>query len=179
MRILAIADEEESWLADRFRPHSLDDVDLIVSCGDLPARYLSNLADLSNKPLAFVPGNHDAAEAEQGVPGCVDIDGTIRRFHGLHIAGLGGSLAYNDSVYGYTESQMARRASRLAVLICAAGGIDLLVTHVPPRGFGDLEDYAHNGFSCFNKLLEWASAPIMLQAISTAVTAGWRTRSRT
>ena len=98
MRILAIADEEESWLADRFRPHSLDDVDLIVSCGDLPARYLSNLADLSNKPLAFVPGNHDAAEAEQGVPGCVDIDGTIRRFHGLHIAGLGGSLAYNDSV---------------------------------------------------------------------------------
>ena len=50
MRILAIADEEESWLADRFRPHSLDDVDLIVSCGDLPARYLSNLADLSNKP---------------------------------------------------------------------------------------------------------------------------------
>lgn len=55
MRILAIADEEESWLADRFRPHSLDDVDLIVSCGDLPARYLSNLVDLSNKPLAFVP----------------------------------------------------------------------------------------------------------------------------
>lgn len=162
MKILAIADVEERWLAGGFRPGSLDDVDLIISCGDLSAHYLSRLADYANKPIAFVPGNHDAAYAEGDIPGCVNIDGQLRDFHGLRLLGLGGSVAYNPSVYGFNESQMVRRVSRMVLLAQATGGVDLVVTHTPPHGYGDMPDYAHTGFECFNTLLERLAPAYML-----------------
>ena len=57
MRVLAVADEEDKRLsvaALRALP-----IDLIVSCGDLDFEYLEFLMDAANKPLYFVPGNHD------------------------------------------------------------------------------------------------------------------------
>lgn len=33
------------------------------------------------------------------------------------------------------------------------GGVDIVVTHAPPRGWGDLEDLPHRGFECFNRML--------------------------
>jgi Icc-related predicted phosphoesterase len=33
------------------------------------------------------------------------------------------------------------------------GGIDILVTHAPAKGYGDLEDLPHMGFEAFNKLM--------------------------
>ena len=35
------------------------EVDLIISCGDLPFEYLEFVMGAVNKPLYFVPGNHD------------------------------------------------------------------------------------------------------------------------
>ena len=32
-------------------------------------------------------------------------------------------------------------------------GLDVLVTHAPARGWGDLEDTAHQGFEAFNDLM--------------------------
>jgi Icc-related predicted phosphoesterase len=53
----------------------------------------------------------------------------------------------------YTEKQMQHRIRKLRRRIKKAGGVDLLVTHAPVRGLGDLEDLPHRGFSCFEDFL--------------------------
>lgn len=161
MRILAISDVEEPWLSLGLRAESLRDVDLVISCGDLHASYLTRIADLTNTPVAYVAGNHDSYAGEV-VPGCVDLDNQIRDFHGLRILGLGGSMPYNSEVYGFTETQMQRRVTRLSWLAQQTGGVDLVVTHLPPAGCGDLDDFAHRGFSCFNGLLDKLQPQAML-----------------
>lgn len=35
-----------------------------------------------------------------------------------------------------------------------AGGVDIVLTHAPARGFGDAEDFAHCGFEAFLPLLD-------------------------
>ena len=56
-RILAIADEKDGSLSvARIRAIAPD---VIVSCGDLPFEYLEFIVSVANKPLLFVPGNHD------------------------------------------------------------------------------------------------------------------------
>ena len=153
MRILAISDVEEGWLYDRWDAGRVAGVDLIVSCGDLPARYLEHIVTLANVPLAYVWGNHDTAYEDHAPEGCVDIDGHLRDFNGLRIMGLGGSVRYNDQVHGFTEAEMARRAARMALLAQASGGVDLIVTHAPARGYGDLDDLPHRGFEALDRLL--------------------------
>ena len=68
--------------------------------------------------------------------------------------GLGGSIRYNPEVHGFTEAEMGRRAARMALLASATGGVDLLVTHAPARGYGDLDDLPHRGFEACGTLLE-------------------------
>lgn len=59
MNILALADEESSYLWDYYDESKLKDVDLILSCGDLSPQYLSFLATLAHCPVLYVHGNHD------------------------------------------------------------------------------------------------------------------------
>ena len=154
MRILCIADTEESWLYDHYDRERMAGVDLIVSCGDLPATYLEHIVTLANVPLLYVWGNHDTAYERHAPEGCTDIDGHVRDFCGLRVMGLGGSIRYNDQVHGFTEAEMARRAARMALLAQASGGVDLIVTHAPARGYGDLDDLPHRGFEAFDRLLD-------------------------
>ena len=154
MRILAISDRPEGWLWERYDRERMAGVDLVVSCGDLPASYLEHIVTLANVPLLYVQGNHDTAYDEHAPEGCVSIDGQLRDFHGLRVMGLGGSIRYNDEVHGFTEAEMARRAARMALLASATGGVDLLVTHAPLRGYGDLDDLPHRGFESLGRLVE-------------------------
>jgi Icc-related predicted phosphoesterase len=41
-------------------------------------------------------------------------------------------------------------------------GVDVLVTHAPPRGAGDREDPAHRGFEALNWLAERLRPPLLL-----------------
>ena len=61
MRVLAIADVEERWLTAASARERLQGYDLIVSCGDLDARYLEHIVTMANVPLLYVWGNHDTA----------------------------------------------------------------------------------------------------------------------
>ena len=60
MKILVLADVESKYLWDYFEKSKLEGIDLIISCGDLKASYLSFLATLSSVPVLYVHGNHDS-----------------------------------------------------------------------------------------------------------------------
>ena len=108
-------------------------------------------------PLVFVPGNHDpdlsgyrtsraGLTMRAGIParppwpdGAINADGRVVDVAGLRVAGLGGCLRY---CAGPTSTPNgSRRGARWR---CApgprwhrlrrGGGVDLLITHAPPRG---------------------------------------------
>lgn len=154
MKILVIADEEETTLYENYQPRLLEGVKLIIACGDLSGHYLDFLTSASNRPLYYVPGNHDQSYVTNPPAGCISLDERVVSFHGLRIGGLGGSLRYKPGAWMYTEDEMSRRVKKLAKQVRKAGGIDVLVTHAPAGGYGDLEDAPHRGFECFNAFME-------------------------
>lgn len=162
MRILAIADKEDSLLSARVAQGKVDKPNVVISCGDLRPGYLDYVATTANAPLLYVRGNHDTDERGYLDMGGTPLDCRIVRVGGLSIAGLDGSYAYREGIVGYTEGEMMKRALLLAVKARLMGGIDVLVTHAPPRGYGDLDDLPHRGFDCFNRLLELVKPRILL-----------------
>ncbi len=150
MRILAVSDEESRQLLSRAETGSLPHIDLIISCGDLHPSYLEELADRVNALLVYVRGNHSYGEMTCGI--C--IEGKVFSYQGISIAGLGGSLRYSPGENQYTQKEMQRRMRRLIPRILLQKKLDILVTHAPARGYGDLEDIPHRGFEAFGDLLD-------------------------
>lgn len=154
MKILAVSDEECRALWDYYVPGRLDDYDVIISCGDLKSEYLTFLVTMGHARLLYVHGNHDESYDSWPPEGCEDIDGHLVTVNGVRILGLGGCMRYHPGNYQYTEGEMRRRARRLRRAIKKVGGVDIIVTHAPPKGIGDLDDPAHRGFEIFRKLID-------------------------
>ena len=180
MRILAIADEPSQRLWGDLCREALSGVDLILSAGDLPAKYLSFLTCFTSAPIVYVPGNHDDRYAKEPPEGCLCADGKVVSVKGVRILGLGGSIRYHpDGVHMYTEKEMASRIGSLRRQLRAAGGFDILLTHAPIRGFGDQEDFAHRGFECFGPLLDaWRPAVMVHGHVHKAYTGAGFVRER-
>ena len=154
MKILLVSDEEDQFLWDFYKPGRLKGIDLILSAGDLKAEYLSFLVTMANRPLLYVHGNHDGSYAQRPPEGCQCIDGKLVTVGGLRILGLGGSALYNGGPHQYTERQMRRRIHRLRLKLALTGGVDIVLTHAPVRGFGDEDNMTHRGFEAFLPLLD-------------------------
>jgi calcineurin-like phosphoesterase family protein len=173
VRVLAVSDEVDDAIAAD--PGPVRGADLIVACGDLPFEYLGSLMNALDIPLVFIPGNHDpdlsgyrssraGLTLRAGMPvrapwpdGAVNADGHVVDAAGLRLAGLGGCLRYRDGPNQYTDRQQARRA--LALRAAArwrrqrdGRGVDVLLTHAPPRGVGDGDDPPHRGFTALRSL---------------------------
>ena len=162
MRILAIADVEDDLLLSRLSQPGDLRYDLVISCGDLGPSYLDAVATLANAPLAYVRGNHDKGYEDSWEMGGTNLDGRIERFGDLRVAGLEGSVDYREGIVGYSQGEMRRKVVALGLRAALTGGIDVLVTHTPPRGHGDLPDGPHEGFDAFNGLLSWVHPALML-----------------
>lgn len=106
MKILAISDVESKYLWDYFQPEKLEGVDLILSCGDLKASYLTLLATFTHAPLLYVHGNHDTDYQRRPPEGCTCIEDTVYEVNGVRIAGLGGSVRYKPGPFQYTQREM-------------------------------------------------------------------------
>lgn len=160
VRILAVSDEESH---QAYSGHFSDlRPDLVVACGDLPVEYLEYLVTVLNKPLYFVPGNHDSHTRPP--EGCVNVDMRIEEVAGLRIAGLGGSHRYSAGPNQYTQEQMHSRARRLLKKSRVRGRgphLDVLLTHAAPEGVGDDNDRCHRGFQAFHELVAKTS-PLLL-----------------
>ena len=176
LKILAVTDQvvdslHSSSVKDRF-----GDVDLIISCGDLPYSYLDYLVTVLGKPLYFVHGNHDRdyEYTETGrrylaPQGATPLDmRVVKGPCGLLLAGLEGSIRYDPgSGHQYTQEQMDRRATQLAARLIGhrmrhGRYLDILVTQSAPFGVGDGPDPAHVGFRAFNTLIQRFKPRLML-----------------
>ena len=154
MKILVVSDVESAALWDYYRPERTAGVDLILSCGDLKREYLEFLVTMVNKPVIYVPGNHDKGFVKEPPEGCENIDGHVFEYRGVRFFGLVGCKYYNDTTYQYTEKQMEKRIRKAARELRKSGGVDVIVTHAAPTGCGDRQDPAHRGFDCFLKLMD-------------------------
>ena len=154
MKILTISDTESKLLWDYFDRKYLADIDLILACGDLDPRYLEFLVTLGHCPLLYVHGNHDEKYKQISPLGCINIEDKIYVHNGVRILGLGGSRRYRDGAHQYTEAQMKRRAFNLWPKLLYHKGFDILLTHAPARGHGDLDTPTHRGFETFVNLID-------------------------
>lgn len=77
----------------------------------------------------------------------------------LLIAGIPGSIKYNNGLNQYSDSQMKRRLLRLVPRLIYnklkyGRYLDILLTHATPRHIHDKEDPCHKGFESFNWFVE-------------------------
>ncbi len=154
MKILFLSDEECPALWDYYVPGRLADYQLIISCGDLKASYLSFLVTMARCPVLYVHGNHDTRYRDNPPEGCDCIDGKVVEYNGIRIMGLGGCRKYHPGDHQYTDRQMRGRILKLRWPLRKARGIDILVTHAPAEGLGDAEDVAHWGFPSLRTFLD-------------------------
>ncbi len=154
MKLLIVADEECPALWDYYQPGKLEEYELMLSAGDLKAEYLSFLVTMARCPLLYVHGNHDTAYERTPPEGCDCVDDKLIVYKGLRILGLGGCCRYRPGEHQYSQGQMAKRIRKLKKAIQLAGGVDIVLTHAAPQGVGDWNDYSHQGFSAFLRLID-------------------------
>lgn len=174
MKILCISDSRDPLIYSPRVKSRFKDIDLVIAAGDLDLDYYGFIVSSLNKPLLFVFGNHNLSKIHQyrreystdfppevhpltselSSYGATYVGGKVRRVEGLIIAGLGGSMRYNDGQNQFTESGMLVRALRLVPKllfhrIVHGRFLDILLTHAPPRGIQDMSDLPHRGFKVF------------------------------
>ncbi|MGB3210836.1 MAG: metallophosphoesterase [Desulforhopalus sp.] len=155
MKILSVSDTVSKNLLESVGGGpAITDIELILACGDLPPEYLSALKNRYDTPLFYVLGNHDLRYAESPPLGCVHIDRQIVNLGALRITGFSGSRWYNGSVNQYTEKQMASFIRKMRFALWRSKGIDLVITHAPPRFIHDAEDPCHRGFRVYLDFIE-------------------------
>ena len=88
MRIMALADTPDKMLWDYLDKRLLEGVELILSCGDLPAEYLSFLTCFTHAPVLYVHGNHDVRYQTAPPEGCICIEDQVYDAGGVRILPL-------------------------------------------------------------------------------------------
>jgi len=154
MKILTVSDYAEPLLSDHFALQSFEGVDLILSCGDLPPEYLTSLVNTFSVPLYYVCGNHDIRYGFKPPEGCGNLHKRLVTYRGLRFLGLEGSRWYNGGPHQYREREMRRIIRRLRLRIWMVGGIDVVISHAPPRHIHDAEDRCHRGFESYGRLID-------------------------
>jgi len=164
MKILAVSDIELPIIYGPNIRQRFSDVDLAIGCGDLPYYYLEYIISMLDIPLYFVRGNHAhkteiSSFGERQYPwGADDLHRSTRRAHShLLIAGIQGSLRYNNGPYQYTQAQMWGLVLSLVphmMLNKLTKGryLDIFVSHAPPWQIQDREDRPHQGIKAFRWL---------------------------
>jgi len=142
---------------------------MILCAGDLPLDYLDFIISSLNKPLFFVFGNHHTENIKYYIKslnslpghfrdysgcGAIHLGTTVKKEENLIIAGLGGSMRYNNGPNQFNDFQMYIEVFKLIPRllwnrIFHGRFIDILLTHAPPKGIHDKNDKCHCGFKAY------------------------------
>jgi Icc-related predicted phosphoesterase len=176
VRLLAVSDEADRALDVETNRVALGHIDGILGAGDLEPDYLAFLADAFHAPLVYVRGNHDRGgnwdTRRPILP--QPLNRSTDALCGLRLAGLSwpgrtGGQAIRD------EGAAWRQALGLWLHLRGARP-DVVLSHVPPRGVGDVpEDHYHRGFAAYRWLCRRLSPRLWIHG-HTALSAvtGWR-----
>jgi Icc-related predicted phosphoesterase len=162
--LLALSDEVDQRIYNEHLHENFSDIDLLISCGDLPFYYLEYVLDVLNKPMFFVHGNHDpsvehSAAGEKKQPwGADNLDNKVVRYQGLILVGFEGSPSYSADIYQYSQLEMWVKVLKIVPKLWLnkllyGKYFDVLVTHAPAWDVSDQPDKAHRGFKAFRWLL--------------------------
>lgn len=167
MKLLAVTDKVVDLIYSPSLVEKFGDVDMVLSCGDLPYYYLEYIVTMLCVPLLYVHGNHDppieysASGAQSTGPGgCSNVHSRLVRERGLSIAGLEGSIRYKpQGRYQYTETQMWTQVLKLSPgllrnRLVTGRPLDVLLAHSPPFGIHNGRDRTHIGFRSFLWLMD-------------------------
>ena len=173
MKILCVSDQIDPLIYSINIKERYQDIDLVISAGDLPMEYLEFIVSSLNKPLFFVFGNHNLnalpyyhksfrtntslqSIAEDRIEGygSTYLGFTTRREGKVLFAGVSGCLRYNSDIGQYTERQMQLQLLALAPRLIYnklryGRYLDVFVAHAAPFGIHDRPDPCHTGFKCF------------------------------
>ena len=212
MRFLCVSDQIDPLVYATNVMERYGDVDAVFCAGDLSMEYVDFIVSTLGKPTFFVFGNHDLEEFDyykknshlSSIYAVTDMD----KSHGgdyvsnrvlrhkllqftlpngkktpLLIAGVSGSMRYNNGKDQYTNFEMFMQLLKLAPSLlwnklrwgrCC----DLFLTHASPRHIHDREDPCHKGFECFNWFIKKFKPALLihghihlydLQAVRTTV----------
>ncbi|HHT15771.1 MAG TPA: metallophosphoesterase [Clostridiales bacterium] len=154
MRALIVADTESKYIWDHFDKQAIGKVDVILSCGDLKASYLSFLTTMVAAPLYYVCGNHDGSYIKNPPEGCDRLDNKIVNVKGVRIMGFSGCKSRSPKPFHYSEKDVHRQVVKRIPQLCLRGGFDVLVTHAPAFELGDGKDTFHQGFKSYRTLID-------------------------
>jgi Icc-related predicted phosphoesterase len=164
MKVLAVSDVVVDWIYSPQIRNLFSDIDLVISCGDLPAYYLEYLVSSLDKPLFHVHGNHSLPEENNphmahSRTGAVDVHCKVIRYGGYSLAGIEGSIRYNNGIYQYSQAEMWLNCIRIIPglmrnRINHGKYLNIFISHAPPRGIHDRQDLTHQGIDAFRWLIE-------------------------
>lgn len=164
MKLLAISDIVLDALYSPLIRDRFSGVDLILGCGDLPYYYLEYIMTALDVPMFYVRGNHAnvveySSTGEKTHPhGGLDLHRRTAYENGLLMAGIEGSVRYNEGPFQYTQGEMWQHVLGLVPKLLYnrmrfGRYLDIFITHASPWGIHDQPDRPHQGIKAFNWLL--------------------------
>jgi len=165
LKVLSVSDRIDSRLLEKDTYEKFKDIDLILSCGDLPYYHIEKLFQLYEVPVLYVRGNHDPrveygkSGPLYGPRGAIDLHNRVVILNDLIFVGFEGSLPYKDGPFLYSQSEMWQfvlgMVPRLVWNKLIHGRfVDVVIAHSPPFGIHDKDSNVHGGYKAFRWLIK-------------------------
>jgi len=163
--VLSVSDRIENNLLEPGEVKNFKDIDLILSCGDLPYYYIEKLIKNFGVPTLFVHGNHDQAleynkyGPQSGPLGAIDLHKRVVVLNNIIFAGFEGSLRYRDGPFMYTQGDMWMNVLSIVPQLLInkftyGRFVDVIIAHSPPWDIQDQDTHIHRGFKAFRWLIK-------------------------
>ena len=175
IRLLAVSDVLDRTLVDVRNRAAISPIDLIVGCGDLDCADLAFVADGLDAPILYVLGNHDTDERwrQCGIDCPEPIQSTsVRHRSGIAIAGLNWP---GDRGKRGNRSERTAWSQAMSLATRRIGHFEpmIVLSHVPPVGFGDVpSDPYHRGFRGYRWLLDHLEPTLWLHGHTPLAASG-------